>query len=45
MSNPKASVNSSGNFLNACSNGLVKNKLGLIPFLYMLLAIKNPIVL
>ncbi len=30
-SNPNFSISSSGNLLNALSNGFVKNKLGLIP--------------
>ena len=30
-SNPNFSISSSGNLLNAFSNGVVKNKLGLIP--------------
>jgi len=40
-SKPNFSTNSSGKVLNAASNGLVKNKLGLIPLLNMLRAIKN----
>ena len=42
FSNPieYACTNSSGKRLNAASNGLVKNKLGFIPFLYIALAIK-----
>ena len=45
ISKANALTTSSGKFLNDLSKGFVKNKEGLIPFLYIDLDIKNPMVL